>query len=198
MLSIRNIVAEVKRSNGCGYMFLKTRRRDCRTHIAKNAKNLSNAHKRAVIREACNGKLSERQLNMGMFLPVGVRRVQKHFSLNTTTAVPRNAFRPKDEGKKQERPLKYFSSYGYKGFYFWDNIVFSDGKKFNLDGPDGLALYWNDLRTELRRFSTRQQGGKSVMFWGAISPYGFSPLGNTIDNQDSKEYCNTLKDPLMS
>ena len=36
-------------------------------------------------------------------------------------------------------------------------------KKFNLDGPDGLAYYWHDLRMEELTFSRRQQGGGSVM-----------------------------------
>ncbi|XP_055938024.1 uncharacterized protein LOC129968197 [Argiope bruennichi] len=51
----------------------------------------------------------------------------------------------------------------------WIEVMFSDEKKFNLDGPDGWRYYWHDLRKEPEIFSKRQMGGGSVMIWGAFS-----------------------------
>ncbi|POM66138.1 Transposase [Phytophthora palmivora] len=45
----------------------------------------------------------------------------------------------------------------------WRRVVFSDEKKFNLDGPDGYQYYWHDVRNEQEIFSKRVSGGGSVM-----------------------------------
>ncbi|KAE9033868.1 hypothetical protein PR002_g8441 [Phytophthora rubi] len=50
----------------------------------------------------------------------------------------------------------------------WKYTVFSDGKKFNLDGPDGFKYYWRDMRQPAQSFVRRQNGGGSVMVWGGI------------------------------
>ncbi|KAM8712015.1 hypothetical protein ACLKA7_012521 [Drosophila subpalustris] len=45
-------------------------------------------------------------------------------------------------------------------------------KKFNLEGPDGYAYYFHDLRKEehtLERLHSRAGG---VMVWGAITYFG--------------------------
>ncbi|ETV80936.1 hypothetical protein H257_06381 [Aphanomyces astaci] len=45
----------------------------------------------------------------------------------------------------------------------WSRIIWSDEKKFNLDGPDGFQYYWHDLRREKDTYFTRNSGGASVM-----------------------------------
>ncbi|CAF4387622.1 unnamed protein product [Rotaria magnacalcarata] len=45
----------------------------------------------------------------------------------------------------------------------WNKVIWSDEKKFNLDGPDGASYYWHDLRKEEGIVLTRGQGGGSVM-----------------------------------
>jgi len=79
----------------------------------------------------------------------------------------------------------------------WMKLISSDEKKFNLDGPDGLAHYWHDLRREERVFSKRQQGGESVMLWGAMSYFGLSNLHVLDGRQDAKAYCRNLEQGLL-
>ena len=47
-------------------------------------------------------------------------------------------------------------------------VIFTDEKKFNLDGPDGFKYYWHDLRPEPEWFSKRAFGGGSLMVWAGI------------------------------
>lgn len=45
----------------------------------------------------------------------------------------------------------------------WKRVIFSDEKKVNLDGPDGLNYYWHDLRNEKEIKMSRNFGGGAVM-----------------------------------
>uniref|UniRef100_A0A914DN91 Uncharacterized protein n=1 Tax=Acrobeloides nanus TaxID=290746 RepID=A0A914DN91_9BILA len=48
-------------------------------------------------------------------------------------------------------------------------VIWSDEKKFNLDGPDGSRYYWHDPRKEKHVFSRRNFGGGNMMVWAAFS-----------------------------
>lgn len=81
---------------------------------------------------------------------------------------------------------------GVDGIYtdFTKKIIFSDEKEFNLDGPDGVACYWHDLRAEERMLSTRHQGRHSVMILTALFFYSRSYLLVFSGNMDSSMYCH--------
>jgi len=84
-------------------------------------------------------------------------------------------------------------SYGDK----WDKVVFSDEKKFNLDGSDGLQYYWHDLRKEKETYFSRQSGGGSVMIWGGFLAGGATELAILDGKQDSGKYIFTLCEYLL-
>ena len=79
----------------------------------------------------------------------------------------------------------------------WNRVVFSDEKKFNLDGPDGLQYYWHDLRKEPQYFSKRAQGGGSVMVWAACAANGKTNLVFINGKIDSKKYQDILQENLV-
>ena len=44
-------------------------------------------------------------------------------------------------------------------------VVFSNRKKFNLDGPDGFQKYWHAKNFPGENYSTRPSGEGSLMIW---------------------------------
>ena len=79
----------------------------------------------------------------------------------------------------------------------WNNIIFSDKKKFNLDGPDGFRYYWHDLRMEKMILSKRVQGGGFVMIWCAFIWEGKTTVEFIDGPMDSLLYQNLLQRSLL-
>ena len=79
----------------------------------------------------------------------------------------------------------------------WRKVVFSDEKKFNLDGPDNNCYYYHDVRKPELLYHKRHSGGGSVMVWGAIGWRGKSELAFLDGTQDSVKYQDTLRDYLV-
>lgn len=79
----------------------------------------------------------------------------------------------------------------------WDSVWFSDEKRWNLDGPDGIAYYWHDLRKEKRFFSKRQGGGQSLNIWAAVSLSGKTSLSIFRQTLNSQRYTIILQNNLL-
>ena len=79
----------------------------------------------------------------------------------------------------------------------WSQTVFSDEKKFNLDGLDGFQYYWSDLRKDEQIFSRRQNGGGSVMVWSAFCERGKSDLALLNGRQTAQNLIQTLENELV-
>ncbi|CAD6192324.1 unnamed protein product [Caenorhabditis auriculariae] len=77
-------------------------------------------------------------------------------------------------------------------------IIFSDEfKKFNLDGPDGYAHYWRDLRKDPMYFSKRNFGGGSLMVWAAFCGNGTVALSFFGTRTNSQDYQQLLAQHLL-
>lgn len=75
--------------------------------------------------------------------------------------------------------------------------MFTDEKRFCLDGCDAHTHYWRDLRKGERFFSKRQFGGGSVMVWAGISGLGKTELAFCPNKMDSQGYQKILADNLL-
>ena len=79
----------------------------------------------------------------------------------------------------------------------WDSVIFSDEKKFNLDGPDGFHYYWHDVNSEQISFSKRAQNGGSTMIWAAFCKKAKSTLCFITTRMKSVNYCKVLGKHLL-
>jgi hypothetical protein len=78
----------------------------------------------------------------------------------------------------------------------WRSTVFSDVKKWNLNGPDGLKSYWRCLEDGPKVRFSRQNGGGFVMVWGGFWADSTTTLAFLDGTQDSHAYIyNPLRPP---
>ncbi|CDF39203.1 unnamed protein product [Chondrus crispus] len=79
----------------------------------------------------------------------------------------------------------------------WEWIVWFDEKKFNLDGRDGLAYKWHDLRRKKQWFSKRHSGGGIVMVWGCFAAQRTSSLVILSGTQNGIKYVDRLREHFL-
>lgn len=186
-LSINKIAKEIHRSKHVVLNFINNRE-----NYGKNYKNgrpstVSPTQKRLLIRCAANSFKSARQLKNENNLALGIRRVQQILSGSQHLKYKKMKRKPMLSAANIEGRKKFALDHIHWTDQ-WRKIIFSDEKKFNLDGPDGFAYYWHDLRTEERIFSKRQSGGGSVMVWGAIGYLKKMPLSYISTRMNAIQY----------
>lgn len=69
-------------------------------------------------------------------------------------------------------------------------VVFTDEKKFNLDGPDNW-MTWTRAGHRVKR-NKRQAGGGSIMIWGMVFSDGDLKIKKILGTQNSRKYKDML------
>ena len=195
-LSHRKIAKKIHRSKTSVTYFLQDPSKLEAVKRSGRKKKLVDRDKRRVVRAASNKVISCRQISADLNLKVSrwtVNRViresgiLKHKKKKTSPSLTDTHRQARlDWAKKHMTWNKE-----------WQNVVWSDEKKFNLDGPDGFSYYWHDLRKEQELFSSRAQGGGSVMIWGAFSLNGQSEICFIDTRLKALDYQNILKKHLV-
>lgn len=76
-------------------------------------------------------------------------------------------------------------------------IIWTDEKKFNLDGCDGNKSYWHDIRKDRQFLSRRNFGGGGVMVWASFTSTGRVKLAFVPKKMKSKGYQFVLRRCLL-
>lgn len=191
-LNQRRIAKNINRSQNVVSQFL----RNIETY-GKNMKGGSytattKADRRAIIRAASNSHDSASKIkaktgvNCSLATVKRVIKSAKHLKRKKLKKKP-----PLNESRKKIR-LQFCKTYmSWK--CEWQQVVFSDEKKFNLEGPDGFNYYFHDLRKEEHYLSRFHSCEGSVMVWGAISFYGTFELQFLTSRMNANSYKGVLE-----
>lgn len=77
----------------------------------------------------------------------------------------------------------------------WSKVIFSDEKKFNLDGPDSWSSYTDENRKIYR--DKRQNFQHGIMVWGMITFDGLLYLMEIEGKIKADTYCHLILDNAM-
>ncbi|KAG6612894.1 putative retroelement [Phytophthora cinnamomi] len=154
---------------------------------------------RRLVGEAAKGNLSAAKLKYELELAVSVRTILRTLSrvdwLVYTKMVNTLPLKAEDMAarKRWAGAMRVRKDAGA----VWDRIIFSDEKKWNLEGPDGFQYYLRDIRKSPRQTKRRRAGGGSVMVWAAFSKLGKSQPVGLKGRQNSEDYIFTVSEFLL-
>lgn len=208
-VSCRSIAAQMGRSPNVISNFLQDPDGYGTAKHPGRPSKLSNADRRIICRLASNSTLSASQIRSSTNVPVCTRTVLRtinscgHLQYATMNSAPRMT------AAHKERRLEFarrnmatdWSKVSFASVILETNkvfqVIFSDEKKFNLDGPDGFAHYWRDLRKDPILFSKRNFGGGSVMVWASFCAAGTVSIEFISTRMNSSDYQNVLSVNLL-
>lgn len=195
--SLRSMFGIVKRSPSAMHRVIK------RGNVVSGPRKpgptpvLSELTRRFLLRRARTGMFSARD-HRDEFVPaLSVRRVQQILAADPTLRYVRMRRAPNLTPLHVQNRLAWARRQLANGASIWRRTVFSDEKRFSLDGPDGADSDWHYLRHERRMQGRRQQGGGGLMVWGCFSYRGKGKLVFVDNKIDSVRYTEVLQESFL-
>jgi transposase len=196
-LSIRYIADKINRSKTVVGNYVKDPQAYGIIRRSGRKKKLSSRQKRTIIRLASNKSISCSQIVSELNLPVTRWCVNKVISESGILKHQKKTASPPLNESNLMKRLNWAKDH-MTWNKEWNDVVWSDEKKFNLDGPDGYNYYWHDLRKE-KIFSTRRsKGGGSVMIWASFGSKGKSEICFVDGKLNATGYRNVLENHLAN
>ncbi|KHJ88486.1 transposase [Oesophagostomum dentatum] len=190
-ISNNNIAKNLGRSRRCVDNFIRNPASYGRKKGGGRPRKLSSLEERHVRRMASNSSLSINDIRSVLDLDASKSTVLR--AIHRSGTLVRQKMKPAPRLTPLHRKARLEFARDNMNTN-WNKIVFSDEKKFNLDGPDGNLFYWRDLRKEILQVHF---GGGSLMVWAAFSAYGTVDLKFISTHMNSVEYQDILKNSLL-
>lgn len=193
--SNRKIAASVGRSEKAVRTLLSKKDGPKRTKKVGRRTLLKKRTVRRIFRLACVKQMSSR--NIAAALDHVVKRTTVLRVLRASKFASYIKRKPTPHLKKHHKTRRMaFAKKHLNKVGFWERVLFTDEKKFNLDGPDGCQYYWHDIRKDPETYSKRVAGGGSVMVWAGVCLNGKTKIAFLEGKQTAVKYTQTLSDYL--
>lgn len=195
-MKVGEIAASVKRHRNTIATFLKNPDNYGINKRSGRKCTIDDRSKRHIQQLATKNHMSCRQIKVELGLNVTKQRVhqiiRQDLGLKYENRVPKPCLKQRHKNAR----IAFYEKYK-----FWDeefeSVVFSDEKKFNLDGPDGLHKYWRDVRRPREACHKRVHGGGSLMVWAAFSSKGKSKICFVPGKMNAEIYIDLLENELI-
>lgn len=158
--------------------------------------SLKERSKREIWRLAAQKEMSCSEICSHLNLNVSRRRVNQIICENKNLSYALREPVPKLLPRHLKARLAFAEKYKFWTHEF-RNVVFSDEKKFNLDGPDGCHKYWQDKRLPRQTRHKRNFGGGSLMVWAAFGYAGKSRICFIPTRTNAEMYIQLLDQELI-
>ncbi|CAI5451211.1 unnamed protein product [Caenorhabditis angaria] len=158
--SNRMISSKLKRSLNCINQFVNNPDHYERMKNTGAPKKLTERDKRGIVRLASNTMKSCNDIKNELGLNISKTTVWRAIDQSPEIVRAKLVPAPRLTLRHKDNRLTFAKANMATD---WDKIIFSDEKKFNLDGPDGYNSYWHDIRKDQLRFPKRNFGGGRVI-----------------------------------
>lgn len=193
----REIATEINRSQGVVKNFLQAGIENYGTNKRSGRPTkISPTVKRAVLREMSKTGASSSQMVRRFNLDCDSSLVRKWAAASDNLKYRKCLSKPPLKQRHKEARLEFAETH-VQHSEMWSHVIFSDEKKFNLDGPDGFKYYWHDLRKERKIMSRRPLGGGGVMVWAAFIGNLKTEIVFISGRIDAKKYQEVLEEHLL-
>lgn len=194
--NIKTISERIKRHRNTITNFLKNPNNYCSKQRNGRKPTVDNRGKREIRRLAVSKNMSAGQIKHQLGLTITKRRVQQILSTSEHLLYRKRLAKPKLSKKHKVVRMEFAEAHKFWDDE-WQSVIFSDEKKFNLDGPDGYQMSWQDLRVPRPTRCARNFQGGSLMLWAAFGYRGKSNICFISNKMNAERYVELLDSELI-
>ena len=195
-LSTRQIADAVQRSVGVCHKVLSTPEKPKRPSRRGSPAKVTERDRRHIIRCVSSEGIGAQRVKDKLKLPYSKRTIQRVIAGCTWLKFKKLRAAPALKPHHKKQRMAWAAQMVHLEDVEWCSIVFSDEKKWNLDGPDGMRYRWVDTRTTEPVMMRRHSGGGSVMVWGGFCGGKKTEIKFLEGKQASTDYVRTLETHL--